>query len=291
MKILKLFMLFLGSLLLCSCDINHQNLDNAHIYTTVYPLTYIANYLYGNNSTIESIYPDGVDLSTYSLTEKQIDTYAKGDLFIHLGYANEKDIARTLIKKNKDILIIDGTYEDNYSLEVVNDFRELWLAPNNYINMLKNVKNAFKEYLDNAVKEEAIDNLYNELFIKLSWMDADLRSIAEESKALENNTLVVSSKALKFLENYGFNVICLQELEESGSTSAIDDLKNKFKTKYNAILKLTSDKETDLIKELVNNNKAKIITINDMITNSDQTNDYISIQNENIAAIRDLLVS
>ena len=265
-------------------------MDNATIYTTVYPITYLANYLYGNNSTITSIYPNDVDLNTYSLTEKQIKEYAQGDLFIHLGYGNEKDIAKSFIKENSKILIIDSTFEDSYTLDIINDFRELWLSPNNYINLLKNIKNALKEYLDNTVKEEDIDKLYNELYIKLSWMDAELRSISKEAKSNDNNTLVVANKSLKFLEKYGFNIICLEEIQESGSASALADIKNKFKnSKYTSILKLNSEENNDLINELVNKNKAKVVEINDMVTNNDPTSDYLSIQNENIAAIRNIV--
>lgn len=290
MKYIKLFIFFLLISFTCGCSFNRHNLDNATIYTTVYPITYIANYLYGNNSTITSIYPNDVDLNTYSLTEKQIKEYAKGDLFIHLGYGSEKDIAKSFIKENNKILIIDSTLEDNYTLDIINDFRELWLSPNNYINLLKNIKNALKEYLDNTVKEEDIDKLYNELYIKLSWMDAELRSISKEAKSNDNNTLVVANKSLKFLENYGFNIICLEEIQESGSASAIADIKNKFKnSKYTSILKLNSEENSDLINELVDKNKAKVVEINDMVTNNDPTSDYLSIQNENIAAIRNIV--
>ena len=277
---------------MCSCSLNRVNLDNATIYTTVYPITYIVNYLYGDNSTIKSIYPNDVDLNSYSLTDKQIREYSKGDLFIHLGYGNEKNIAKSFIKENKNMLIIDSTYGDSYSIEVINDFRELWLAPNNYLNLLKNIKNSLKEYLNNSVKEDDIDKFYNELYIKLSWMDAELRSIAKEASANENNTLIIANPSLKFLENYGFNIICLKDIVDSGSASALADIKNKFKnSKYSTILKLNSEDDSDLIKELNEKDNAKIAEINDMVTNDDTTSDYISIQNENIATIRNILIN
>ena len=168
----------------------------------------------------------------------------------------------------------------------------MWLAPNNYINLLKNIKNSLKEYMDNAVKEEDIDRFYNELYIKLSWMDSELRNIAKEAASFDNNTLVIATPSLKFLENYGFDIICLKDIEDSGNTNSLTDLKTKFKnSKYKNILKLNSESESELIKDLVNNNKAKIVNLNDMITNSDPTSDYISIQNENIAAIRKILIN
>ena len=40
---------------------------NITIYSTSYPIEYIVDTLYGKNSNVKSIYPDGVDVSKYSL--------------------------------------------------------------------------------------------------------------------------------------------------------------------------------------------------------------------------------
>ena len=134
MKKLKVLLLFvLVIFLTCSCDIKNKVLENATIYTTVYPVEYIMEYLYGEDSTIESIYPASVDLNDYKLTEKQIDTYAKGDLFVYVGLGSEKEIAKSFINKNNDLLIIDATY----GLSISENILELWLAPNNFLSKRK----------------------------------------------------------------------------------------------------------------------------------------------------------
>ena len=70
MKKIKIIGLLLIIMLFVSgCDFSKKNLENAQIYTTVYPITYITNYLYGNDSNITSIYPVGVDIDNYKLTE------------------------------------------------------------------------------------------------------------------------------------------------------------------------------------------------------------------------------
>ena len=288
MKKMRLFGLILGVLFLTSaCNFNTTNLDNATIYTTVYPVEYITEYLYGDNSTVSSIYPNGVNLDDYKLTSKQIDEYSKGDLFVYVGVGKEKEIAKSFLNKNDELLIIDATYGLNYH----NDIEELWLAPNNFLMLAKNIKTSLTEYLNNTLREEEVNNKYDELYGKVSWIDAELRNIAKEAKELDNNTLVVSSNTLKYLEGYGFTVISLEEIEKSGSENALTDIKNKFKnSKYDTILQLNSEENTDLIKELVEKDKAKILKINDVITNDDTANDYIAIQNENIAQIRNLLI-
>ena len=54
------------SLFLASCIVlttgcfNKKNMEEISINTTVYPITFIANTLYNENATINSIYPNGV---------------------------------------------------------------------------------------------------------------------------------------------------------------------------------------------------------------------------------------
>ena len=274
-------------LFVSSCGIKDNNLDDATIYTTIYPVEFITNYLYGENSTIESIYPDGVNLEKYSLTDKQIENYANGDLFVYIGLGSEKEFAKSFINKNDDLLIIDATYGLNYN----NNITELWLAPNNFLMLAKNIKTSLNEYLDNTVKEEEVTLKYNELYEKVSWVDAELRNIAREAKENEDNTLVIANNTFKYLENYGFDIVSLEDIEASGSENAITDIKNKFKnSKYTEILKLSSDEDSELVTELVEKYKAELKSINGIVTNSDSASDYVSIQYENIAVIREILL-
>lgn len=285
-KIKLLIMSILAISLLNGCSLKTNNLENAKIYTTIYPVEYIIDYLYGENSEIESIYPVDVNLDEYELTDKQIDNYAEGDLFVYIGLGKEKDIAKKFLNKNDELLIIDATYGLNYN----EDIRELWLAPNNFLMLAKNIKNSLNEYLDNSFKEEDVTLKYDELYESVSWVDAELRNVATTAKENENNTIVVSSNLFKFLESYGFNIISLEDIEESGSENAINDIKSKFKNStYTKILKLNSETNTELMSDLEKKYKAEIVYLNDIVTNSDTASDYVSIQYENIAVIRDYL--
>jgi len=280
--ITSLMILFLVS----GCSFKTNKLENAKIYTTIYPVEYIIDILYGGNSEIESIYPSDVVIDEYELTNKQVDNYSQGDLFVYIGLGKEKDIAKQFLNKNDELLIIDATYGLNYK----EDIRELWLAPNNFLMLAKNIKNSLNEYLDNSFKEEEVNTKYDEMYEKVSWVDAELRNVSKTAKDNENNTLVIGNNTLKFLESYGFNIISLPDIDASKSENAINDLKNKFKNgKYTKILKLKSDKNTDLMNDLDDHYNASIVSLNEIITNSDTASDYVSIQYENVAVIRDLL--
>ena len=110
------YSIILGSLLLLASGCN--NLENASIYTTTYPIEYLATTLYSDHSTSSSIYPDGAIIDNYTLTEKQIDNFSKGTLFIYNGTTSEKQIANTLVKKNKNLKIIDAAYALKYDYGV-----------------------------------------------------------------------------------------------------------------------------------------------------------------------------
>ena len=287
MKKIKIIIISLVVVFLFTgCSLRTNNLENAKIYTTIYPVEYIIDYLYGENSEIESIYPAGVNLEDYELTDKQVENYAKGDLFVYIGLGKEKDIAKKFLNKNDELLIIDATYGLNYNEDIL----ELWLAPNNFLMLAKNIKNSLNEYLDNSFKEEDVTKKYDELYENVSWVDAELRNVATNAKENENNTIVVSNNVFKFLESYGFNIISLEDIEASGSENAINDIKAKFKnSSYTKILKLSDEKNSELVEDLEKKYKAELVSLNNIITNSDTASDYVSIQYENIAVIRDYL--
>ena len=74
---MKKILLFLGivciGLLTTGCFNNKAN--KGKIYTTIYPITFIANYVYDSDD-INSIYPLDADTENYRLTKKHINEYA-----------------------------------------------------------------------------------------------------------------------------------------------------------------------------------------------------------------------
>ena len=278
-KLLLSFILF-GIVLTTSGCFDKKNMEEVSINTTVYPITFIANTLYNENATIKSVYPNGVNLKKFNLTKKQTDEYAKADIFIYNGLTNEKDIAKDFINENKRISIIDISYGLKYNYGV----EELWLSPNNFLMITKNVRDSLKNYVDSKYTKKEIDENYKKLEETISIMDAELRNIANNAAASDKNTIVTSSDTLKFLTHYGFNVISLND-EENAKNNNLNTLKSNFKNgKYTTIFMLSTDEETELIKNLKDNYNAKIITVDSMITlskeNLDAGNDYIMIMNQ-----------
>lgn len=281
MKKLKIFLLLcLVSIGTCGCEKKDNQIETANIYTTIYPITYVMEKLYGENNTIASIYPNGVNLTDYELTDKQIKEYSQANMFVYIGLSNELKIAKSFLNNNKKLEIIDATYGLNYT----NKVEELWIAPNNFLMLVKNIKASLNEYIDNEYQLKKIEENYDIIYQDISWMDAELRSIAKDAKENNNNILITESKVFDFLKSYGFDVISLENITNNEK----QDLKAKFKSgKFTSILKLDTEIENDFINELKEYD-AKIVNINSMITNSDPASDYKTIQYENINKIREI---
>lgn len=262
-----------------------DDLEGANINTTVYPITYITKTLYGDNSNINSIYPNATNVDDYKLTEKQINEYSKSDIFIYNGLTNEKKIAKNFINKNKKIKIIDVAYGLKYNYGV----EELWLSPSNYLMLASTVRTNLTDFIENKYLVEEINKNYDSLEEELSVMDAELRAIAISKN---NPTIVASSNLFKFLQNYGFNVISLED-EENLTQNNLTNIKSNFKNKkYTTIFMKDTDEKTELIDTLVNSYDAKIITVNTMNTlneeNIKNNDNYISIMNEFLENIRNV---
>lgn len=280
----KVLVLCLTCLLfLCGC-LKRDTMEDITIYTSYYPLEYITNALYGNNSKVYSIYPDGTNPNDTTLTEKQLSDYSNGSLFIFSGLSNEKNYLYDMLKNNKDLKIIDSTLSMQTNEEYGNRIEELWLDPNNLLMIARNIKDGLDEYINNYYLKNEIENNYSNLKIELSQMSANLHLIAETA---DNPTLVVSSDVFKFLENYGFTIYSLEKNDEKTIKIVSNLMRNK---KINYIFLLSSDEETETIKKLNETYGTKLVIFNSLATISvDDRNDkkdYLSIMKENINLIK-----
>ena len=161
-KLTKILTLVVVLFTLSGC-FRDDKLSNDNVYTTIYPIEFLTKYLYGENKTVTSIYPAGADVTTYKLTDKQKETYQKGALFVYNGLTNEKELAKEFLNNNKNILLIDISY----GLKYENDISELWLSPNNYLMLAKNIKNNLVDYTTSKTIIETIEKKYKYVKIEI----------------------------------------------------------------------------------------------------------------------------
>ena len=279
-KIIKMGLFCISLLLICGCD----KFGNKTIYTTTYPIEYLVDRLYKDHSSIVSIYPDGSNPSEYQLTDKQISTFSNGDLFIYNGTTNERQLAKTFSNTNRKLKVIDAAYGLKYTYGI----EELWLSPSNYLMLAANIKNSIKEQIGTKYINEEIDNKYKELENELSVMDANLRSIATKAKNQGKNTIVASTNTFKYLENYGFSVISLDDYPIG--SSALAGLKGKFSAGTIKYIFVESNETTnDAIQEIVSSGGTVVVVnmMNTLTEASRKNNDnYFTIMNNYIGDIK-----
>ena len=283
-NIFKFTALFTLILLTTTGCFKRDTLEDIDIITTDYPIEFIVNQLYGEHSDISSIYPDGINTNNYKLTSKLISDYSKKDLFIYNGLGKDKDMASSFLAKNKNMLIIDSSY----GMEISYEDYELWLNPSNLLMMSQNVKKGLEEYLTNNFLEKAIETKYEELKIKLSELDAEVKLAIENGN---RNTIVVNSDSLKFLEKYGLNVISIDNSNQQLSDKILSTVKEYIANgniKY--VILLENYESSDIVNSLIKESKVNTLTFRNLsnITDEERENgiDYFNIMRENIDTLK-----
>lgn len=288
----KLILLIFACVLLTGC-LKRDNMEDITIYTTIYPLEFITNRLYGEYSNIQSIYPKGVNVQLeecekcelYTLTDKQLSDYSKADLFIFNSLLYEGNYVKPMFSSNKDLKIINATdhlvKDDYYGLE------ELWLDPSRLSTLARNIKNGFEEYIDNYY----LKNDINDNFITLKEDLDKLESrMSELTKKADNKVLVVGDPVFEFLsrEKYGLTVYVINENTNEKTKQTVKSLINKGKVKYIYIKQY--DDTNDEIKKLIKGTKVEVVPINTLVnlTESERNSnkDYFMIMNENIELLK-----
>lgn len=279
---IKTFLLIITCVLIFTGCFKRDNMEGINIITTVYPLEYISTRLYGENSVINSIYPDGINIQEYKISSKEYKDFSKQDLFIYNGLTTDRDIALKLLNKNKDILIMDA----NFGMEFQYGIEELWLNPSNLLMISQNIKNSLFELIDSKYIKNEINSSYEELKVELSELDADIKLLSENAK---NKTIVVASKSLQYLNKYGFDVIFIDDTTETENNIAkVKKLIDNNSIKYIYILE--NDKESKIFEQFKSDKKITPLTIDkiDNITDEQRDNkeDYITLMKQNIELLK-----
>ena len=277
----KIFILLIFCIILLpGCSINKDTMEDIEIYTTIYPIRYLIDSLYGSNSTIYSIYPSGVNPSEFDLSEKKIKEYADTDLFVFNSLDRDRDFAVQMINENKNLKVIDVSMGMKYNYDIA----ELWLNPYNYLMMAQNTKDGLLEYVSNPYlvsndDNTGIEDKYDELQYNLSRLDAENISLAPYQ------TIVVDNDMFKFLEKYNLKVLSLEENDNLTETTIneVKKLINENKIKY---IFSSNDESNQTVKDIIDSYGIELVTLNTMqtidggITNSNEN--YITVMNANL---------
>ncbi|MEG2457807.1 MAG: metal ABC transporter substrate-binding protein [Bacilli bacterium] len=258
---------------------NNETMKNTDTLTTVYPVEYVTNILYGKYSTVESIYPPGADTKNYKLTNKQKNKFSKFTTFIYCGINKETETAVDLLNKNSKIQLIDALK----GMNVESSIEEMWLNPSNYLMLARNIKNGLEEYERNVYTKEKIEKAYEELKVKISEIDVDLTLIGKNAV---NNNILVSNDLFNYLTKYKIKVISLDKKNENLDKSFGEAKKLIESKKIHYIYTIKGEVLSDKLVEFVANNNLEVVEIDTLssLTEAQRNNseDYMSVMKENI---------
>lgn len=256
-----------------------DSMEGITIYSTVYPIEYITETLYGDYSDVYSIYPNEV----IELTDKLIADYSNSNLFVYNGLSNEKDYAVKMLNKNKNLRIVDATM----GMEVLYSDPELWLNPSNFLMLCLNIRNGMKEYITNSFLRKEIDSNYDKLKLEISELDAEIKLLIENA---DSKTILVSNNVFKFFEKYGLEVISVFNDENltDKTISLVKDAINDKKVKH--IVMFENDTLTDEVEKIISDNNIEKIYFDSLTTLSSENQtsgkDYLSVMNSNLEILK-----
>ena len=283
MRMKKIFKLFMCLVMIISVFITSgckkDSMEGITIYSTVYPIEYITETLYGDYSDVYSIYPNEV----IELTDKLIADYSNNNLFVYNGLSNEKDYAVKMLNKNKNLRIVDATM----GMEVLYSDPELWLNPSNFLMLCLNIRNGMKEYITNSFLRKEIDSNYDKLKLEISELDAEIKLLIENA---DSKTILVSNNVFKFFEKYGLEVISVFNDENltDKTISLVKDAINDEKVKH--IIMFENDTLTDEVEKIISDNNIEKIYFDSLTTLSSENQtsgkDYLSVMNSNLEILK-----
>lgn len=280
-----LFVLVLTILSCLTGCLKRNKMEDIRIITTIYPIEYVTDRLYGDKSDVTSIYPRGSVSDKYSITGKQLNDYSQYDMFIYNGReAREREYATKLLNLNKNLKIIDASY----GIGSVYSTSDIWLNPSNILMLGQNIKNQLSEYVSAKNLIRDIDTNYSLLKENITELEAEIKKTADNSV---NNTIVSYDESLNFLEKYGFNVINLTYNGKNKERNIESFRELVSAGKINYIFVMENFEENELVNSFVDNYDVDTLTFRDIgtINEKDVENkdDYLSIMYDNVELLKD----
>ena len=290
-----------------------ENNDALTVYTTVYPLKYLAEEIGGDMIEAKSVYPANADEHSFEPSQKEIIDMAESDLFLYIGYNLEgfvKKAAPILEGEGVKVAAIgeqieldaDSHSEDGHDhAEDGHDDHEghdhgdvdphLWLDPNYMIKMAEQVRKELTELLPE--QESYFNENYQKTAEKMTRLDTDFKQMVEES---DKNEIIVSHAAYGYWEDrYGIEQLAVAGLSSSSEPSQ-RQLTELLKTakehdiQYVLFEQNVPSKLTETIQKEIG---AKSLTIHNLsvLTSEDIENgeDYVSLMEHNISTLKKAL--
>lgn len=298
---------------------NNSEKQELKVYTTVFPLYSMTKEIAGDTLEVESVYPKNVNMHNYEPSQKDILSYAKGDLFIYTN--NELDPVAKKIDEtigndvevleafdNEDKFIKDEHHHDHdhegedhgHGGEHEHGEHEhdhhhgefdphVWLDPELSIQMAEKIKNKLIEL--NPDEKATYEANYETLKADLEDLSKELD---EATKDKSRDTVYISHESIGYLSNkydfeqVGINGLNDDEPSQKELTKMISDIK-ETKTPYILKEQNVSSRLTDMVAKETDVEFLPFHNLEALTDNDPEDATYQSLMRENIKSLEKAL--
>lgn len=279
------------------------------VYTTIYPLQFLAEQIGNGYVEVENITPPGTEAHSFDPSQKTVVKIAQSDMFIYSGTGMEgfADKVTKTVKKEKVSVVkaVEGVklisaktnVEQEQEQKQEKHEKELdvdphvWLDPVRTIKMAENIKEAYIKLKPDA-KDEFEKN-FNMLKQKLENLDQKFKEVATKAP---KKTFVVSHSAYGYWNDvYGIKQIGISGLSPTDEPSSrklkeIIELAKENNISYILFEPNLSNKVASVVKREVGADTLTLHNLESLTENEIQNkDDYLSIMENNILSLQKAL--
>jgi zinc transport system substrate-binding protein len=279
--------------------INNEGKSKLKIFTSFYPMYFIAEEIAQDKAEVINMIPAGVEPHDWEPTLKTMAQLQESDIFIYNGAGMERwvdrvienmDTGRTkIVEASEGIELISG--EEDHDHDHGNYDPHVWVSPMNLKKEALNVLNALIE-MDSSNEEHYRAN-YDKLAARLDELDNDIR---EAAKNFNTNIIVTSHEAFGyFAKEYDLKQIPIRGItpQQEPSTKKLGEIVKICRDnniRYIFVEKFVNPKYSETIAreidgEVLTLNAAHGLTKEEM----DKGMDYITIMYENLENLKKAL--
>ncbi|MDH8001293.1 metal ABC transporter solute-binding protein, Zn/Mn family [Bacillus cereus] len=283
---------------------NKLKSDKLQIYTTIYPLQFLAEQIGNGYVEVENITPPGTEAHSFDPTQKTVVKIAQSDMFIYSGTGMEgfAEKIKQTVKKEKVSIVkaaegirllnakTTGVQEGEQEKELDVD-PHVWLDPIRAIKMAENIKVALIQLKPDA--KDDFEKNFNALKLKLESLDQEFRDIVTKSP---KKTFVVSHSAYGYWEDvYGLKQIGISGLSPTNEPSSqklkeIIELAKENNISYVLFEPNLSNKVASVVKREVGADTLTLHNLESLTANEIQNKeDYLSVMKSNILSLQKAL--
>ncbi|MBC2321632.1 metal ABC transporter solute-binding protein, Zn/Mn family [Listeria booriae] len=304
--------LLVAAVFLAGCgdnsDAQKKDNDKLTVYTTVYPLQYLASQIGGTYVDAHSVYPAGSDAHSFDPTQKDMMNIADSDLFFYIGLGMEGfvDKAKQSLKNEnvKFVVTTDNlhlptmSHEEDHEHEEDEDGHDhgdinphVWLDPNYMITMAATVRDNLSKEL--PAQKETFNKNYEKVVSQLKTLNTDYKTMADTAK---HKDFVTAHAAYGYWEKeYGLKQIPIAGISTSDEpsqkklTTIVNTIKSE-KIPYILLEQNTNSKIADVIQKETDTKTLKLHNLETLTQKDiDAKRDYMSIMKHNLAALKTAL--